>query len=426
MKVIKLGGASVKDAVSVQNAALIVKSYNNHPLVVVLSAMGKMTNAFEKLAGHWFHNEKIQMWEQRLYIRDYHKNILFGLIPSDDHCAHKALEKLFTEIDEIIEQLPCESYDECYGKLIPYGELVSSCIFSNWLLEQSILHRLADASALICTSSHFREAEVCWNKTTEAVRSAWQDAKTDAGDNSCLLLTQGFIGSDQHQRRTTLGREGSDYTAAIIAYAIDAEEVIIWKDVPGLMNADPKVFPDTVKLHRLSYNDAIELAYYGATVIHPKTIKPLQNKQIPLFVKSFHNPFDPGTYIGPDSGKYDPVPCFIYKPQQILLSIIPHDFSFINEEKLVIILNIFSRYGVRINMMENSAISFSVCFDNNRPDFSGMITQLQQHFLVKYNQGLELFTIRNYDDASILRVTHNRKIILEQRSRSTARFLMQQ
>lgn len=421
MKIFKFGGASIKDADSVRNVASILNKHIHEPLVVVVSAMGKMTNAFETLTEHAWHGNTGYFEKQLGFIRSFHLNILHDLFPDPNQKAFDRVDLLFQEIEMLVKLKGTLGFDFFYDRIVPYGELLSGSIVSSFLQASGIVHTLSDARRLILTNSTYRDARVLWPETTENIRKAYGLMN----DNPPFMLTQGFIGADPQGNSTTLGREGSDYSAAIFAYALDAEEVVIWKDVPGLLNADPQFFKETVKIDRISYSDAIELAYYGAKIIHPKTIKPLQNKKIPLIIKSFTDPELQGSFIGDTDEAYEQVPSYIFKFSQTLFSITPRDFSFINEENLFGIFGIFSQFRVRINMMQNSAISFSVCIDGEKSGFASLIKALQVNYKVKYNQDLELITIRNYDQACIEKVVNGRPIILEQRSRATVQLLVE-
>ncbi|MBE0663370.1 MAG: aspartate kinase [Bacteroidales bacterium] len=421
MKIFKFGGASIKDADSVRNVASILNKYIQEPLVVVVSAMGKMTNAFETLTEHAFNGNTGHMEKQFGFIRSFHLDILHSLFPDPRHKAFTRVDLLFQEIDSLIKSNDKRGFDFYYDRIVSFGELLSGNIVSSFLQESGNVHTHCDARKLIRTNNSYRDALVLWPETSENIRNAFGLIN----ENTPFILTEGFIGSDPEGNSTTLGREGSDYTAAIFAYALDAEEVVIWKDVPGLLNADPQILSETIKIDRICYSDAIELAYYGAKIIHPKTIKPLQNKKIPLIIKSFSEPELPGSVISDNDEAYQQVPSFIFKFNQTLISITPRDFSFINEENLFGIFGIFSQFRVRINLMQNSAISFSVCIDGENSGFNSLIEALQHDYKVKYNQHLELITIRNYDQDCIEKVVNNRLILLEQRSRATVQLLVE-
>lgn len=424
MKIFKFGGASVKDAASVRNVVEILRKHPEKQLIVVLSAMGKMTNAFEELAIYAYEGLHDKAAEQFNKIKLFHHSILEELFPDNNNLGTTYVSMLFGEIESMIHRKDKGQFDYYYDQLIPYGELLSTGILSAYLEKSGLRHTLLDARKVISTDAAWRDAKVLWPDTISQIRNAIKIADKIENGIPSFILTQGFIGSDPNGNTTTLGREGSDYTAAIFAHALNASKVVIWKDVPGLLNADPQIFPETVKIDRLSYADAIELAYYGAKIIHPKTIKPLQNKKIPLLIKSFADPDAPGSLITDIAGKYEQIPSYIFKFNQILISITPRDFSFINEESLFDIFGIFSQFRIRINMMQNSAISFSVCIDGDRVGFEQLIASLQQKFKVKYNRNLELITIRNYTQACIDKVVNHRQVLLEQRSRATVQLLV--
>jgi len=297
MKIFKFGGASVKDAVSVRNVVEILRNHPEKQLVVVLSAMGKMTNAFEELAIYAYEGKQEQATEQFNRIHSFHQNILTELFPDSNNPGIVYIKMLFKEIESIVQWKDKRQFDYYYDQIVPYGELLSTGILSGFLEESGLRHTLLDARKVISTNAAWRDAAVLWPETISQIRNAIKTADKVESAKPSFILTQGFIGSDLNGNTTTLGREGSDFTAAIFAHALNASEVVIWKDVPGLLNADPRIFPETVKIDRLSYADAIELAYYGAKIIHPKTIKPLQNKQIPLLIKSFADPASSGSLI---------------------------------------------------------------------------------------------------------------------------------
>lgn len=422
MKVFKFGGASVKDAEAVKNVATILKQYPDQNIVVVLSAMGKTTNALERLTNAYFFSEENKKGETENAatileeIKKYHFDIIEQLFPDKNHSIYNEINNAFVELDWAIEEPPTHSYDHEYDQIVSIGEIVSTKIVNAYLNQAGIKSKWQDVRDFIQTDNTYRQGNVDW----ELTQRLSQTLATSEG----ITVTQGFIGGTSENFTTTLGREGSDYTAAIIAFTSNAESVTIWKDVPGVLNADPKWFAETKKIEHLSYHDAIELAYYGATVIHPKTIKPLQNKKIPLYVKSFLNPKEAGTIINEDQSSL-PLPCFIFKVDQVLISISPKDFSFIVEENFSAIYKLFAEKQVKINMMQNSAISFSVCIDNDANKLPDLIKTLQKEYRVLYNQNLELITIRYYDQATIDRVTMDKKVLLEVKSRYTVQLVAQ-
>jgi aspartate kinase len=319
----------------------------------------------------------------------------------------------------LIEE-PMDHYDFIYDQDVSFGEIISTKIVSAFLQDNGIANTWLDARKLVQTDNTYREAKVNWAVTEERI----SDVVSTTDNNKKIYLTQGFIGHTEEGLTTTLGREGSDFTAGIFAYCLDAEDVTIWKDVPGMLNADPKWFEETEKLDEISYREAIELAYYGASVIHPKTIKPLQNKQIPLLVKSFLDPESEGTIIQASNRSDQLITSYIFKRDQILLSVSPKDFSFIVEHNLRDIFNAFHEHRVKINLMQNSAISFSACAGGDQVRIDALIEDLSSDFAVKYNSGVELLTIRHYDQETIARLTKGKEILVIQRSRQTARIVM--
>lgn len=421
MKIFKFGGASVKDAASVKNVAAVLSLFKNEQLVVVVSAMGKTTNALEKVVDAYF--EKDEMLREYLkQVKEYHSNIIHQLGFKPDHKIYEALENTFVEIDWILEEEPSKGYGFVYDQIVSQGELISTKIVSAYLNENNFKNEWLDIRDCLITDNTYREGNVEWNLTEKLVKR-----KIPALLNqSKIVITQGFIGTTSENFTTTLGREGSDYTAAILSYCLDAEEMIVWKDVPGVLSADPKFYEDAVKLQEISYLDAIELTYYGATVIHPKTIKPLENKNIPLRVRSFIAPKEKGTSIWQHKETKPLVPSFIFKINQILISISAKDFSFIAEESLSKIFAAFAGHKVKINLMQNSAISFSVCVDNDPFKIPELITDLQKDFKVLYNDGLKLITVRHYYPSTLETLIKDKNILLEQRSRHTAQIVLKE
>jgi len=418
MQVFKFGGASVKDANAVKNVAAILKRYEGKQLVVVVSAMGKITNALERLVDAYFYkkeNAETVLDE----IKAFHFNIVSELFPDKLHSFYNDLENTFVEIQWAIEDEPTGTYNFEYDQIVSMGEVISTKIISAYLNEIGLKNKWMDARGLVQTDNTYREGKVDFDLTESLVK---KDLIPAVVANN-IVITQGFLGGTSENFTTTLGREGSDYTAAILAYCVNAENVTIWKDVPGVLNADPKWFDNTIKISELTYQDAIELTYYGATVIHPKTIKPLQNKGIPLFVRSFLNHDEEGTVVR-ESGRKLPIPSFIFKVNQVLISLQAKDFSFIAEDNLSSIFEVFYKHGVKIHMMQLSAINFSVCTDNDAQKIPGLLAELQNDFKVLYNDNLELCTIRYYDQSTLDRVSINKQILLEQKSRYTAQMVL--
>ncbi len=416
IKVFKFGGASVKDSTAVRNMARIVGSYARHPLVVVVSAMGKTTNAIERIHAARFNGESYE--EEFNEVAQYHRQLtdeLFG----DNPTGRLALEAQLNAFLHALSQ-PCSPhFDQEYDTLIGYGELLSTAIIAAFLQKEKIPSRWMDARELIVTDNRFRDARVNWEESALRMNSV----KHALSENQLCVL-QGFIGATLDGRSTSLGREGSDFTAAIMAYLLDATDVTIWKDVPGMLNADPKKFKDTVKLDRISFKEAIELAYYGASVIHPKTIKPLQNKGIPLHIKSFVDPDASGSVIQEGGENDQLVASYIVKDSQTLFSISTRDFSFIVEDNLKEIFGTLSELGIRVHLMENSAISFSIVFDTDKHKQQLLIEQLQANYSVKFNEELTLLTIRHGNEESIKKLKNPGQTLIEQRTRHTMRMVM--
>lgn len=419
MKVFKFGGASVNSADAVRNMAQIVQTHlESDPLVVVVSAMGKTTNLLEKLVPGCAGNTPAH--ELRHQLEDYHRSIASALMPGDNDVQQK-IGTLLNSLDTLCATLPpdAEHYNYNYDQVVSHGELLSTTIIAHYLNHLGINTQWVDARQVIVTDHHHREGRVDWEATC-----AECNLFNDLTKGHQVALTQGFIAATSNMKTTTLGREGSDYSAAILAYCLGAESVTIWKDVPGFLNADPKFFPDTVKINQIPYDEAIELAYYGASVIHPKTVKPIQNKGIPLFIRSFIRPNDDGSVIGNYHTISPETPLYIFRNDQILLSIYPRDYSFIAEDNLQVIFGILSKIGIRVNLMQNSALSFSICVDNN-PQLIGRLTaELKHLFRVRYNENLQLITIRYYTQQVIDRIVANRPILLEQRSRLTEQLIV--
>lgn len=417
MKVFKFGGASVKDADGIKNVSSIIKKHKDKQLLIVVSAMGKMTNKLEELTTAYLHGQDDlhQIFEE---VKRYHFNILNELFTNHDHPVFNDIINTFVEIDWLIEEEPDDAADYIYDQIVSIGELVSSKILAAYLSTLQDNVKWVDARNFIHTDNTYREGLVNWEKTNAEIQN-----KLASLLNENIAVTQGFIGSTSENFTTTLGRDGSDYSAAIFSACLNAESLTIWKDVPGVLNADPKWFDETERIPQLSYHDAIELAYYGATVIHPKTIKPIQNKNIPLYVRSFLEPDAEGTDIS-ELKNHLPVPSFIFKVNQVLLSIFPKDFSFIIEENLSDIFSLFHNHRIKINTMLNSAISFSISFDYDARKLENLMADLSEDYKVKYNTGVELVTIRYYNQKTIDRVTLNKNVLLEVKSRHTCQIVM--
>ena len=414
-KVFKFGGASVKDAAAIENLHDILRRYPDERLVVVISAMGKTTNFLERVL-HAYHNAPDQVEGLLAELQRQHEDVAERLVPDPGSIVDR-IQGLFAQLRARLLMEPSDNYDFDYDQIVSFGELLSTTIISTYLNLTGIPNTWLDARRLVRTDSTYREGRVDWDVTVQQVRDAMSDQE------GRVFLTQGFIGGTAENLTTTLGREGSDYSASIMAYALDAESVTIWKDVPGLLNADPKRFPDAVKLDKIPYEEAVELSYYGASIIHPKTLKPLQNKQIPLYVKSFFQPDELGSVITSCSLE-ERIPSIIVKDHQTLLTVFPRDFSFIAVDNLSELFAIFSQYRIRVNMMQNSAVSFSVCTDAEPQRVQQCVEALQKKYKVKYNEDVELITIRHYDEQTINKVLAGRTAILRQTSRATIQFVI--
>ena len=420
-KIYKFGGASVKDADGIRNLQHILSLHNGEEkLVVVISAMGKTTNLMEQILNAWYYNkEELPQLCQTLKINHY--QVAYDLGGNSAEIIAQ-LNRFFDKLMQILSEGHSDNYDFDYDRIVSFGEYLSTTIISVFLNQMGVHNHWVDACKIIRTDNTYREGRVNWEVTSQEVKK--QVETIEQTDNSKpIIITQGFIAGTSEKLRTTLGREGSDYTAAIIAHSLDAKDVTIWKDVPGLLNADPKLFPDAVKLDAIPYREAIELSYYGASVIHPKTLKPLRDKQIPLYVKSFFQPEEPGSIIKMMK-EQTKIPSFIVKKDQILLTIFPKDFSFIAEENLTEIFQSFTECRIKINLMQSSALSFSVCIDNKPQRFQSLKSLLSKSYNIKYNDKVELITIRHYNKESIKKVLQNRTPILEQKSRTTLQLII--
>lgn len=416
MNIYKFGGASVRDAQSIRNLLNILNNQKNN-LVIVVSAMGKMTDALEVLCNSYFH--KTGNAAQALHnIKEFHYNIIRELFGDNECPARQKTDAHFANLQSILDGEPSLCYDYEYDRIISFGELLSTTIIGCYLDKQGRKTKFIDIRKCLKTDQNYRNANV------DMELSVLLCKKTFTFQDTFLYITQGFIAGTTTNQTTTLGREGSDYTAALLANLLDAESVTIWKDVPGIMSADPKIYENTQIISKLSYKEAIELSNCGAKVIHPKTIKPLQNKKIPLFVKSFLQPEAPGSVIRELDEKLKLPPIYIDKDHQLLLTLNPRDFSFIAEEKLSAIFAVLAKYRLKLNLMQNSAISFSFCIDYNEAVFQNFINELKQEYEILYNKDVKLITIRHYNDDIIRRLTENKNILVEQRSRLTARFIV--
>jgi len=414
MEIFKFGGASVKDAASVKNVARVLQTTGFQDKVIVVSAMGKMTNAFEVVVAKYLRGLSIPQTELSA-LKNYHLEIVSELFGSEHSPVSEKINELFSELENFMAHNKSTQYDFVYDQIVSFGELVSSNILSAYLLKKGMSHELLDARRLIKTDSTYRDATVMWPETQEKISGKVSPGKS--------YITQGFIAADANNFSTTLGREGSDYTAAILAYCLNAEKVTIWKDVPGVLNGDPREFEKPQLLKQISYEEAIELAFFGASVIHPKTLQPLQRKEIPLYVKSFIDPSGEGTSVRKGQPLIPEIPCFIVKKDQVLISLSTLDFSFMVEENISEIFRLFHQYQMKVDLIQNSAISFSVCLDNKFNNLEKLIQHLKARFKVSFIQGVSLYTIRHFNEEALKSLEKDKEILLKQVMQNTVQLV---
>ena len=414
MQILKFGGASVKDADGVRNLEKVLNVVGTKKILIVISAMGKTTNAMEKVIDHYF-NSKHELQSSIQDVKKYHNAILLDLFENEAHEVFKAVSNLFQELSDFFKRNKSPDYSFVYDQTIGFGELVSTTIVSYYLNYKGVQNSWLDVRELIKTDNYYRDAKVQWEATQSKISSAV--------NGNTLYITQGFLGSDTNNFTTTLGREGSDYTAAIFAYCLNAKSVTIWKDVPGVLNADPRYFENATLLHSLSYEEAIELSYYGASVIHPKTLQPLQRKEIPLFVKSFLNPKNNGTKVGKALELSPKVPCYILRDNQILISVSSLDFSYIVEENISHIFKLLHLHKMKVRSIQNSAISFSVCMENKYDHLEPLVLQLKAKYDVKVDLDVKLYTIRHYNAEAIGEIEKNKTVLMKQITPETVQII---
>ena len=415
MRVFKFGGASVKDAAGVKNVVKVLKEVGHKDTLLVISAMGKTTNAMEAIVDAYF-NDKNKIDSLIKSVADKHKHIINELFEIKNKEILNKVNALVEEFRGFLMWNKSPKYAFVYDQVVGYGELLSTTIVSAYLNEVGLDNHWLDVRELIKTNNSYRDAQVNWHSTEKAVQQ-----KVNTGE---LNITQGFLGSDENNFTTTLGREGSDYTAAILAYCLDGDSVTIWKDVPGVLNADPRHFEETELLNEISYREAIELAFYGASVIHPKTLQPLQGKEIPLHVKSFLNPKENGTTVGKGTKISPEIPCFIVKKDQVLLKLSSLDFSFIVEENMSEIFKLFHEFKLKVDLIQNSAISFSVCLDNKFGGLKEILPALEQKFKVTCHKNVSLYTIRHFNEDSVEKVLNGYSVLVEQRGKETIQLVV--
>jgi aspartate kinase len=418
IKIFKFGGALMQNADGIRKVASIIQDNKGSNLIVVVSALGKTTNRLEEILQLAIDRNENLLQQALESLKTIHFQIVDRLFDDAGNCQNQ-LSGLFENLKAALKQIDPNRF-VAYDNIVSFGEKFTTLILGQYFTEQQLPFQLVDARSIIITDSNFTSAKVNWQKTTENVNTEILPVLAEGK----FVLTEGFIGSDSSGHPTTLGREGSDFTAAILASTLDANEVTIWKNVPGLMHADPNRFADSIKLDQISYHEAIELAFYGASVIHPKTIQPLQQKNIPLFVRSFDDLKIAASKISKDASMDDKMHKIIVKDNQVLLSINSRDLSFIAEDHLTDIFKAFSRHKIHINLMQHSAVSFSVCFNSNKSKLEALLSDLKNEFIVKYNDGLQLITIRHYTEEFINKLVEHKKVFLEQKSRSTVQLLI--
>ncbi|UQB68775.1 aspartate kinase [Epilithonimonas zeae] len=406
MKVYKFGGASVKDAEGVKNVALVLETQGFEKCLIVVSAMGKTTNALEKVVEYYFKKQDYQA-EIEL-IKKNHIDIAKGLF-SEGHAVFGEISLFFDDIDSFLRRNKSPNYNFVYDQVVSCGEMISSKILSEYLNDIQFFNHWLDARDYIKTDTNYREGIVNWQETEQNISKL---------DKINCYVTQGFIGSENNNFTVTLGREGSDYTAAIFAYCLNADEMTIWKDVPGVMTGDPRKFENVELLSHISYEEAIEMAYYGASVIHPKTLQPLKQKNIPFFVKSFVEPKEPGTKVG-NSAENELIESYILKENQTLLNVETRDFSFIAEDHISLIFTLLAKYKIKVSLMQNSAISLALCLEDKFGTANDFNEELQQNFITQMTKNVSLFTVRNAELDKLEKFYKDKKVLLEQISKKT-------
>ncbi|WP_375238406.1 aspartate kinase [Aurantibacter sp.] len=414
MRIFKFGGASVKDANGIKNLVKVLQYAGYKNTLIVVSAMGKTTNDLEQVIDSYFNN-KVELSAAITKVENYHYSILLDLFKTDSHDVFKTVKSIFKDLNLFLKTNKSPDYNFVYDQIIGFGELLSTKVISTYLNTVDINNIWLDVRSLIKTDNYYRKANVNWGKTQEQIKTAIS--------KNTLYITQGFLGSDANNFTTTLGREGSDYTAAIFGYTLNAESVTIWKDVPGVLNADPRYFEQTKLLENISYTEAIELAFYGASVIHPKTLQPLQQKEIPLHVKSFLNPENNGTIVNKTQVISPLMPCFILKRNQILISISTIDFSYIVEENISEIFTLLATYKMKVDVIQNSAISFSVCVENVFNNLEALLLHLKAKFKVTCHPNVNLYTIRHFNENVIKDLELNKKVLLKQQFQETVQIV---
>ncbi|WP_395059905.1 aspartate kinase [Flavobacterium sp.] len=410
MRIFKFGGASVKDADGIKNVFDVLQKVGYEEVLLVVSAMGKTTNALELVIKNYF-DKSPDLNASVQEVKKYHNQILLDLFEDEESEVFLDVNDHFADLEYFLRSNKSPNYNFVYDQVVSFGEIISTTILSHYMNFRNINTQWLDVRSYIKTDNTYRDAEVNWEITQKNI--------SKIAKKKSLFITQGFLGADENGFTTTLGREGSDYTAAIFAYCLNAESVTIWKDVPGVMNADPRYFENATLLNQISYREAIELAFYGASVIHPKTLQPLQKKEIPLYVKSFINPMLPGTSVSKGEDLEPKMPCFIVKKNQLLLSLSSIDFSFIMEENISEIFSLLHQHKIKVSLIQNSAISFSVCLEDKFGNFNELKKTLSKKFKLSYNENVSLYTIRHFDEKAFQMVEKNKTVLLKQMSRET-------
>jgi aspartate kinase len=420
MKVYKFGGASIESVERARNVANIVRDHANMPLVVVISAKGKTTNSLEAIVKSHVEGSKDEAIQLIQAMEADHVAYASELLGTDVHPVYNKLKELFTEIYWVLDEPEGRGYDYYYDQIVSVGELLSTSILAAYMQQMGLRVEWLDVRDVMKTDSNYRDANIDQETTSKLIQE-----RIAAMLTSCqVIITQGFIGSTDENNSVTLGREGSDYTAAVFANVLDADSVTIWKDVPSLLNADPKIFPNTVPIREITYREVIEMAYYGAQVIHPKTIKPLHNKNIPLYVRCFLDPSLPGTKIHKDEEHLSYPPIMVLKKDQILLQVTTKDFSFITEDNLSRIYTLFHQCKIKINLIQNAAISFVACIDNQPDKLEKLLPLLASEYDVKRNENLFLFTVRHYKQSVLKEELKDRTVLLTQKTRQTIQLVV--
>ncbi len=414
MKVYKFGGASIKDALGIKNLVKVLEQTHAGNLVVVVSAMGKTTNALENVLHSYFENDN-KLAEALSSVKQYHYKILEELFPNKHNAILNTVKGYFDELEAFLNRNKSPNYNFVYDQVVGFGELISTTIVHFYLQQQGIKCKWLDIRECLKTNNNYREAQVNWEVTQQLISEQIKGNE--------ITITQGFIASDSNGFTTTLGREGSDYSAAILGYCLNAESVTIWKDVPGVLSADPRYFKKAELLNKISYQEAIELAFYGATVIHPKTLQPLQLKEIPLYVKSFINPLAPGTCVTKGELIEPLVPCYILKKGQVLISLSSLDFSFIVEESIGEVFKLLGKYKMKVDLIQNSAISFSVCVDNKFGNLEDLVAKLKADFKVTVHKNVDLFTIRHFNPQTLKQLEKDKNILVKQVAQNTVQLV---